>query len=249
MGIFENGSLDYPVYFGYVFDKNDWNSISNPQEGNPDLNYPGQSENNENADTYYSTGKNVMNYKGGSLEFVDTDGFEKIKLSHYSGSFLEMSNHVVADVNVENKNTIVNEDWYISVKGDLITTIEGDAHYVYKGYLHTTYGDMENKFMYEDWQQTAAPAFEQAAMFSDKSIAPPNPTQPGSAKGGPNDTYKLPPKLGMGFGKDLNVSGGGSIMCGLNSTGYSTWSQLITPMNGASHAAKDQIKALGVTLS
>ena len=47
---FENGSLDYPVYFGYVFDKNDWKTVFNPQDSNPDINYPAASENIEETD-------------------------------------------------------------------------------------------------------------------------------------------------------------------------------------------------------
>jgi hypothetical protein len=232
---FENGSLDYPVYFGYVFDKNDWKTVFNPQDSNPDVNYPAASENIEETDTYYSTGKTVFNSKAGSLEFIDTDDFEKIKLSHYSGSFLEMGNHVTMDINVENKNTVVNENSYVSIKGDSFTCINGETHNTYRGYVYTTYGDLDNKALYEDWESSASAANNQSALFSDNSKAAPDPTQTGASKGGPNDTYKLPDKLTL---RPEDILNGG--------VQSKPWSELISNMDPLKYIKKDQLTELGV---
>lgn len=192
---FENGNLDYPVYMGYVFDKSDWNSVMNTQGSNPDLHYPAGSENMQDGEPYFFTGKTVFNSKAGSLEFIETDDFEKIKISHYSGSFYEISNHVTAEVAVENKITVVNQQETHTVKGDRGIRVMGDNHERYEGDHFLTYGDPDNKTYYDQWVETAAPAFAQSAQFSQKERTIKDPTKSGASKGNANNTYSHPTQL------------------------------------------------------
>jgi hypothetical protein len=192
---FENGNILNPVYFGYVLDKNDWNSVFNPQESNPDPHYPGGSENIPNdGQPFFSTGKTVMNTKAGSLEFIETDDLEKIKLSHNTGSFYEMSNNITAEVCTGKKTTVVNDEDRYSVKGNRAFSINGDCHDTYRGNHYITYGDGDNKLFYEDWMKAAEPAFQQSTLFSNKVITAKDPTVGGSVKGNANANYSLPNK-------------------------------------------------------
>lgn len=193
---FENGSLDYPVYIGYAFDKNDWNSVLNPQGSNPSPHYPGTAENIQNNEPYFFTGQTVLNSKAGSVEFIETDDYETIKISHYSGSHLAFTNHLVSDVAVENRTIVTNLDEHHTVKGNLGVTVLGDAHYTYRGDLHITYGDPNNKIIYDEWVEKASPAFAHAAQFAQKERTIKDPTLNGQqTKSGPNDNYSHPDKL------------------------------------------------------
>lgn len=222
---FENGNLDRPVYMGYVFDKSDWNSVLNPQGSNPSLHYPAGSENRQNSDPYYYSNQMVLNSKAGVIEFTETDDFEKIKISHYSGSFYEISNHLTAEVNVENKTVVTNENEHHTVKGNSAFIVLGDRHEHYRGDHHMTYGDPDNKTFYDDWVKTAAPAFYHAANFSQKERMIEDPTSSGASKGGPNKTYTHPTKLTL----------------------ETNWTNLLKGMNPSQYMKKVQHTELGVS--
>jgi len=222
---FENGSLDHPVYIGYVYDKQDWNSVFNPQGSNPDMHYPAGSENMQDGEPYFFTGKTVMNSKAGSIELIETDDFEKVKISHYSGSFYEMSNHITAEVCVENKATVINQQETHTVKGDRGLRVMGDSHERYEGDHHLTYGDPDNKTMYDDWIETAAPAFRHAANFFQQVRIIKDPTNSGASKGGPNKTYAHPTELTL----------------------VTDWPRLVEGMNPTAYMKKIQHTELGVS--
>lgn len=222
---FENGSLDHPVYIGYVMDKADWNSVMNNQGSNPDLHYPAGSENMQDGEPYYFTGKTVFNSKAGSLEFIETDDFEKIKISHYSGSHYEISNHATIEVAVENKISVVNQQETHTVKGDRGLRVMGDNHERYEGDHFLTYGDPDNKTLYDSWVETAAPAFAHAANFHDDTRIIEDPTASGASKGGPNNTFSHPTKLTL----------------------VTNWTNHLKGMNPASYSAKVQHTELGVS--
>lgn len=187
---FENGNVNKPVYMAYAFDKSDWGSVFNPQNSNPELHYPGGSENIKgDGDPFFFTGKTVFNSKAGSLEFVETDDFEKVKVTHYSGSFLEFGNHVTSEVAIENKTTYVNGDCFHSVKGNSVVRVNGDMHFRYEGHVYQTFGDPDKKTYYTEWVEKAAPAFNHAAAFNDKERKLTDPTKDGQAKGNVNDKY------------------------------------------------------------
>jgi len=222
---FENGSLDRPVYMGYVFDKSDWNSVTNPQGSNPSLHYPAGSENMQDGEPFFFTGQTVFNSKAGSLEFIETDDFEKIKISHYSGSYNEIGNHLTAEVNVENKSTVTNQNEFHTIKGDSAYIVLGDMHEHYRGEHHMTYGDPDNKTFYDDWVKAAAPAFNHAANFSDQTRLIKDPTKSGASKGGPSKNYNHPTELTL----------------------KTNWTNLLKGMNPTSYAKKIQHTELGVS--
>lgn len=212
---FDHGSMLHPVYIAYVYDQSDWNSVTNPQGANPSLHYPAGSENMQDGEPFFFTGQTVLNTKAGSIEFTETDDFEKVKISHFSGSFYEIGNHVTTEVSVENKTTIVKQNEFHTVEGDSATIIKGDTHIVYRGHLHITYGDPDNKTLYDQWVDTAAPAFAHAAQFSQKERKIPDPTKTGEVKGNANTTFKHPGKL------TFTTPSWPSALKGLNPTSYS----------------------------
>jgi hypothetical protein len=222
---FENGNLSHPVYIGYVFDKSDWNSVTNPQGSNPSLHYPAGAENMQDNEPYFFTGQTVLNTKAGSIEMIETDDMEKIKISHFSGSFYEMGNHATIEVATENKITVVNQQETHTVKGDYGLRVMGDTHIRYDGDIHMTYGDPDNKTFYDQWIETAKPAFAQAALFSQQERKIKDPTKTGASKGGPNLTFGHPSKL----------------------TSEKSWKTYVSTIVPSSHKKKIQHTELGVS--
>jgi len=221
---FENGNLDHPVYMGYAFDKQDWNSVTNPQGSNPSLHYPAGAESMPDSEPFFFTGQTVFNSKAGSLEFIETDDFEKIKISHFSGSFYEIGNHITAEVVAENKTTIINQEESHTVKGDRGIIVKGDNHEIYRGDHYITYGDPDNKTFYDDWVDTAKPAFVHAANFSQQVRIIEDPTNSGASKNGPNSTFSHPTKLTL----------------------VKSWTTLLKGMNPSEYSKKVQHSELGV---
>ena len=100
----------------------------------------------------------------------------------------------------------------------------GDTHIRYDGDVHLTYGDPDNKSLYEDWVKTAAPAFTHAANFSDQFRLIKDPTKTGSSKGGPNKTNSHPAKLTL----------------------VTNWTKHLKGMNPSAYSKKVQHEMLGV---
>ena len=119
---FREGNPNFPVYFAASFGQSDWQGIYESQN-EPGLDYPGTYENknasiteyNNNVDNYRN--KYVINQKGGTLEFVNSDLNEKVRLTHYSGSFKEMNNQTSIELNTKNKQGLTLNDSYDTVRG------------------------------------------------------------------------------------------------------------------------------------
>ena len=119
---FREGNPQFPVYFAASFGQSDWKGIYE-SEDTPGIDYPGTYENKNAGITEYDhnveayRNKYVINQKGGSLEFVNSDLNEKMRLTHYSGSFKEMNNQSTVELSSKNKQNLVLNDSYDTVRG------------------------------------------------------------------------------------------------------------------------------------
>jgi len=138
---FNEGDPLKPVVFGLSYGANDWTTITGASQGKPGIDYPGTYENIKkddpydiNARTYRN--KYVINQKGGTLSFTNTDTREAVKITHYSGSFKEFNNQTNIELATGNDQKLVLGDTFSTVRGyrneftqrDLDNTIVGD-HY------------------------------------------------------------------------------------------------------------------------
>jgi hypothetical protein len=123
-----------PVYFASSFGESDWSSIYSAGSAvNADgsatrsdlgVDYPGDFENKRSteptppldAETYRN--KYIINQKGGTLAFINTDNKEAVKLSHYSGSFKELNNFTNIELATKSDQKLVLEDLFLTVQGD-----------------------------------------------------------------------------------------------------------------------------------
>ena len=115
---FRDGNTQFPVIIGTSFGKEDWQGIYDNE-----VDYPGKFENYDsssteedyNVKTYRN--KYVLNQKGGTFEINNTDHNEKIKLTHYSGSFKELNNNTNSELATKNNQKLVINDEFSTVKG------------------------------------------------------------------------------------------------------------------------------------
>lgn len=176
---FENGKPLSPVVFAASYGENDWRGIyelhgAQDDDGEKDKggnDYPGAYENvskeddptyDNNTETYRN--KYVINQKGGTLEFINTDNREGVKLSHYSGSFKEFNNHVNTELAVKNDQKLVQEDQYDTVKGFRNIYTERDLDYIVRGDYFKKVGYQNTDWHYK-WREAYRPIAELKALF------------------------------------------------------------------------------------
>ena len=167
---FEGGDPLKPVVFGTSHGKEDWCGIydCNDEHG---IDYPGTYENissteepiyDNNTETYRN--KYVINQKGGVLEFVNTDNREILKMTHYSGSFVEFNNHTNVEFASKNSQRLVQEDEYDTVKGFRNMYTERDLDYIIRGDRYKKVGYQHSNYML-DWREIMRPLAELKALF------------------------------------------------------------------------------------
>ena len=167
---FQGGDPLQPVVFGVSHGREDWRGIydCNEEHGSD---YPGTYENvsrdeervyDVNTDTYRN--KYVINQKGGSLEFINTDNREVLKMTHYSGSFLEFNNHVNIELASHNTQRLVMEDAYDTVRGFNNSYTERDYDLIIRGDNYKKVG-YQNYNHHLDWRETMRPLAELKGLF------------------------------------------------------------------------------------
>lgn len=117
---FEGGDITKPVYFAYSYDRQDWQGIYdiiNAEDKNNGPDYPGAFENTaaKDGEVVYKKGKTVFNSKAGSLEFIDTDDYEQVKLTHAGGSFFQFSNKATVRYCDKNDQSLIGGDQFETV--------------------------------------------------------------------------------------------------------------------------------------
>jgi hypothetical protein len=128
---FIEGDPNYPVVFASSYGQEDWKRIySNKKETetigkfvSPD--YPASYENlasdetktgEINHDIKTFRAKHVFNSNKHTIEMIDTDLAEVLKLTHYSGSFLEFNNSTTTRLATNNDQTMILGDQFLTVK-------------------------------------------------------------------------------------------------------------------------------------
>lgn len=142
---FYDGDPHYPVYFAAFHGRGDWNEIYD-YKNNSGLDYPSSYENNSlsavTPDLEQYRSKTLINQKGGSIEVVNSDGRESIKMSHYSGSFKGFTNATNVELAVHNDQKLVNEDQFYTVKGYRNLYIGKDEDHNVKGDYYLKVGNL-----------------------------------------------------------------------------------------------------------
>lgn len=175
---FREGNPTLPVYFAVAFGSSDWKGIYDTY-ANPGIDYPETFENKSPASTDYNTNvetyrnKYVLNQKGGTIEIVNTDLNEKVKLTHYSGSFKEFNNQANIELATGNDQKLVLNDSYETVRGF-------KNEYVGKSHDENIQRDKYKKIgslnveYFKKWKDTYAPIQDLKQLFEIQRTLPNN---------------------------------------------------------------------------
>lgn len=176
---FQDGDHMQPVVFGVMHGEEDWKGIydCNDEHGSD---YPGTYENiskgeekifDNNTETYRN--KYVINQKGGALEFVNTDNKEVLKMTHFSGSFIEFNNHTNVEFATRNSQRLIQEDYYDTVKGFRNIYTERDLDYIVRGDSYKKIG-YQNYNYHLQWRDEMRSLAEVKALFEIQRINGPS---------------------------------------------------------------------------
>lgn len=119
MVFYMEGNPMNPYYFGVAFGQDDFASIYNPSQSQYE-DYPQSYESapgktGDAAEVYRN--KYVFVQKGGTIEIINTDKRESLKLTHYSGSFKEYNNNTGIELLTTDNQKLVLGDEYNTVNG------------------------------------------------------------------------------------------------------------------------------------
>ena len=165
---FRDGNTQFPVLIGTSFGKDDWQGIYDNE-----VDYPGKFENYDqssteedyNVKTYRN--KYVLNQKGGTLEINNTDNNEKIKFTHYSGSFKEFNNNTNSELATKNNQKLVLCDEYSTVKGFKNEFTGKNYDEVILRDKYKKIGNLNEQF-FDDWKQAYAVIQDKKQLFDIK---------------------------------------------------------------------------------
>lgn len=153
---FAGGEPMRPVYFASSFGAQDWQSIysldidstDSDETSKTSTDYPGEYENKNDKDNYSLNtetyrNKYVINQKGGTLSFVNTDNRETLKMTHFSGSFKEFNNFTNIEFASKNDQKLVLEDSFLTIRGDRNEFTQRDQDNVIIGNSYKKIGNLK----------------------------------------------------------------------------------------------------------
>jgi hypothetical protein len=168
---FQNGNPLSPVYFAASFGDEDWKGIYGSNDNDKGIDYPGNFENlsspntperDINTDTYRN--KFLLNQKGGTLEFINTDNKETLKMTHYSGSFKEFNNYTNIELATGNDQRLVLENSFYTINGHNNLYTGRDRDMIIKGDSYRKIGANQRQY-FSEWKSIIAPLADIKQLF------------------------------------------------------------------------------------
>lgn len=163
---FEEGDPHYPVVFAVAHSADSWKSAIEP------TNYPAGYENSgigifptPTPDNSKYRSKVAITHKGGSIEFVNTDGQEKIVIGHRSGSFKEFGNTKDVEVHSFDNIKLTKGDEVTTVRNDEKTSVGGSTIKKVKGDVCESIGENTRDLM-KAWKGIFTPVHEANRNFA-----------------------------------------------------------------------------------
>lgn len=169
---FYDGNPLRPVYWAISYGQADWQGIYQDDYGVAE-DYPGAYENLDAGNTALNVqrsdvetyrNKLVMSQKGGTIEIVNTDLKEALKLTHYSGSFLEFNNATTTRLSTKNDQQLVMADKFTTVKGNNSLYVGGDLDIIVKGNYYFKLGNTDPQ-AHQQWKTLVDPIADLKQLF------------------------------------------------------------------------------------
>jgi hypothetical protein len=194
---FENGNVKRPIYFAYSFNDDEWNSALDGTPDAPSIHQPSSipSESNSKSPKLIA-GKYTLTERGGTIEIVNTQNFEAVKLTDFHGNTYQLTNHGIFENTAtgKNKSSQISGDYFLKVDGNYKVEVTGDTQIISKGTKHHVSGDLNDVKLQERWLEKSEKVRKNAAKFKavpDFSKLTKNISKT-AEKNAPNDSFCLP---------------------------------------------------------
>jgi len=154
---FVEGNTNMPVYFAVSYGQEDWKRIYSMAQTTEDIDsfvstdYPGSYENktasevDSTSDVQTFRAKTVFNSNKHSIELVDTDNREILKLTHFSGSFKEFNNFANIELATNNDQKMVLGDQFLTVKKNQSIYVGMSQEVIVAGDQYLTVGSADRQ--------------------------------------------------------------------------------------------------------
>lgn len=194
---FENGDVKRPIYFAYSFNDDEWNSVLKTTPDQPSIHRTSAipSENNTKSPKLIA-GKYTLTERGGTIEIVNTQNFEAVKLTDFHGNTYQLTSHGIFENTAtgKNKSSQISGDYFLKVDGNYKVEVTGDAQIITKGTKHHVSGNLDDVKLQTKWLERSEKARKNAAQFKAKpdfSKLAENISKT-AEKNAPNDFFCLP---------------------------------------------------------
>ena len=162
---FHDGDPLFPVYFAASYGQDDWQQMYGGESG---FDYPGGFENtNEDdneSDLEYYKNKYIINQKGGTIEFVNSDYRESLKISGYNGSFKQFALKTNVELAVHDDQKLVLQNQYDTVRGFRNIYTERDLDYIVRGDYYLKTGNLKSEY-FKEWKERVQAISEIKQLF------------------------------------------------------------------------------------
>ena len=140
---FIDGNPMYPIYFAASHGAEEWQGVYEFTDY-PDSyeNKKPSNETDHNVEIYRN--KYLINQKGGTLEFTNTDNKEALKLSHYSGSSIIFTNPTTIYLATANEQHLIQGDKFETVRGSDNFYVDGDKDVTIRGDVYRKIGSLDS---------------------------------------------------------------------------------------------------------
>jgi len=166
---FHDGDPLFPVYFAASYGQFDWEQMYGGKSG---YDYPGGFENrslsatNESDIDYYKN-KFIINQKGGTVEFVNSDYRESLKISGYNGSFKQFALKTNVELATHDDQKLVLQNQYDTVRGFRNVYTERDLDYIVRGDYYIKTGNLKEEY-FKEWHDIVASLANIKQLFETK---------------------------------------------------------------------------------
>lgn len=174
---FLGGERNKPIYFASAYSTDDIKRIyslyNDPKKlTTPD--YPATYENTklltESEDSKTFRSKTVFNTNKHTLEFIDTDHQERVKLTHYSGSFLSFTNDCTTQFSTASNQMLVLGDRFQTIKKSNSTSVGFNDELIVKGNAYRAIGTT-NKTLIDSLKGIHGDIHQYKLLFDSKRVA------------------------------------------------------------------------------
>lgn len=150
---FTGGNPNFPVYFAASHGQEDWSRIYSMDQTDEDtftsVDYPGAYENKNKNDGEQDhnnktfRAKTVFNSNKHSIELIDTDNREILKMTHFSGSFKEFTNYANIELAQNNDQKMVIGDQFYTIQKNQSMYVGKAQEIIVAGDRYKTIGPKE----------------------------------------------------------------------------------------------------------